>query len=187
MNTEINTLAGNDDTLLVELQDKEYRDLFVVEHIQTSLPFQTQALREQRGWSQKELAERTGITQTNMSRIEDPDYGKLTLRTLLRLASALDVALFVRFVPFSFLVNWTEGRTQRIPGLSHDARLVLSFQEEFGNRTISTILEFPTLPLVRQEQGEETLLGAPKRGTTRGHGAMGGDAPEPVGLMGKVG
>ncbi len=39
--------------------------------------------------------------------MEDPDYGSYTLSTLRRVASALDVALVVRFVPFSQLVDYT--------------------------------------------------------------------------------
>jgi transcriptional regulator with XRE-family HTH domain len=75
------------------LRDKEYRDLFVTEHIDTGVPFQIRAMRRDRGWSQKELAQRVGMTQEGVSRLENPDYGKLTITTLKRLASALDVGL----------------------------------------------------------------------------------------------
>ena len=94
--------------LIEELKDKEYRDAFVEEHIDTGIPFQIRALREQKGreWTQKELGMRTGMAQETISRLEDPNYGKLTLKTLKRIASAFDVALMVRFVPFSELVEW---------------------------------------------------------------------------------
>jgi transcriptional regulator with XRE-family HTH domain len=47
--------------------------------------------RQELGISQKELAERLGIAQTSVARIE---YGRqnLTLRSLLRLAEALDMS-----------------------------------------------------------------------------------------------
>jgi transcriptional regulator with XRE-family HTH domain len=94
--------------IIKDLKDKEYRDAFVEEHINTGVPFQIRALREQKGreWSQKELGMRTRMAQETISRIEDPNYGKLTLKTLKRLASAFDVALMVRFISFSELVEW---------------------------------------------------------------------------------
>ncbi len=94
--------------IIEDLKNKEYRDAFAIEHIDTGIPFQIRALREQKGreWTQKELGKRTGMAQETISRIEDPNYGKLTLNTLKRLASAFDIGLMVRFVPFSELVDW---------------------------------------------------------------------------------
>jgi transcriptional regulator with XRE-family HTH domain len=88
------------------LRDKQYRDDFVAEFINTGVAFQIHETREARGWTQAELGERAGMAQESISLLENPDYGKFTLRTLERLASALDVALVVRFVPFSQLVDW---------------------------------------------------------------------------------
>ena len=94
--------------IIEDLRNKEYRDAFVAEHINTGIPFQIRALREQkgRGWSQKGLGIRTRMAQETISRIEDPNYGKLTLKTLKRLASVFDIGLMVRFVPFGELVKW---------------------------------------------------------------------------------
>ncbi len=92
--------------LLEELEDKEYREAFVNEHIDTGIPFQLHALREHKDWTQKELGEKSGMAQESISRSEDPNYGKFTLKTLKRLASAFDVALIVRFAPISELVEY---------------------------------------------------------------------------------
>ena len=93
--------------LIAELKNKEYRDAFVSEHIDTGIPFQVRALREQRGLTQKELAERAGMKQERISAIENPNYkNAFTLSTLKRLASAFDIALIVRFAPISQLVDW---------------------------------------------------------------------------------
>ena len=35
--------------IIEDLKDKEYRDAFAVEHIDTGVPFQIRALREQKG------------------------------------------------------------------------------------------------------------------------------------------
>lgn len=88
------------------LRDKEYRDAVVEEYITEGLAAQIHETREARGWTQAELAERTQMAQESISRLENPNYGSYSLKTLKRLASALDVALVVRFVPFSELVDW---------------------------------------------------------------------------------
>jgi len=111
------------------LKDKEYRDLYVAEHIRTGIAFQIRAMREDREWTQSELGQRAeGMAQETISLLEDPDYGRLTLRTLRRLASALDVALIVRFTPFSDLVDWMVNLTpQRLAPPSFDEELQPAF------------------------------------------------------------
>lgn len=110
--------------LLEDLKDKKQRDAFVSAHIDTGIPFQIRALREQRKWNQKELGDKAGdIAQETISRLEDPNYSKFTITTLKRIASAFDVALMVRFVPFSELVEWELN-------LSPESLEALSFDQE---------------------------------------------------------
>jgi transcriptional regulator with XRE-family HTH domain len=47
-----------------------------------------------------------GKRQETICQWENPDYGRYTLKTLRELADAFDVALLVRFAPFSELVDW---------------------------------------------------------------------------------
>jgi len=94
------------DKLISRLRDKEHRDAFVSAYIQIGIPFQIRALREQRGWTQKELADQTGVNQAWISQVENPNYQGFSLKTLLKLASAFDIGLIVRFAPFSELVKW---------------------------------------------------------------------------------
>ena len=91
--------------LIHRLTNKAYRDAYVVQHSTIGLPFQIRAMRDARHWSQRELGERAGMAQETISLLENPGYGKFTLRTLNRLAAAFDVGLLVRFVPFSRLVG----------------------------------------------------------------------------------
>lgn len=93
------------------LQEKEYRDAYVEEHINQGLASQIRAIRDERGWTQRDLAERMESGQSAISKLEDPDYGRHSMSTLKRLASAFDVALVVRFVPFSELVRYTTHLT----------------------------------------------------------------------------
>jgi transcriptional regulator with XRE-family HTH domain len=88
-----------------QLKSKDYRDAFVGSLIRIGLPMQCRALRESREWTQPQLAEAAGMSQPRISEIERPGERKLNLETLLRLASAFDVALQVRFVPFSKLID----------------------------------------------------------------------------------
>lgn len=53
--------------------------------------------------TQQQLGEAIGSTQTGIHRFEDPEYGKHSLETLMRLAHAFDCALSVRFVSYSTL------------------------------------------------------------------------------------
>ncbi|MCJ7546111.1 MAG: helix-turn-helix domain-containing protein [Deltaproteobacteria bacterium] len=117
--------------LISELKNKEHRDAFLAELITTGIPFQIKILREQRDWKQKELGDRANMAQETISRLEDPNYGKLNLTTLKRLASAFDIGLVVRFVPFSELVNWETN-------LSLESLEVLSFDEESFFQDIET-------------------------------------------------
>jgi len=108
---------------LEELKIKEYRDAFVSELIDTGVPFQIRALRKQRPWTQKEFSEKVGMAQERISVLEDPNYAKLTLKTLKRLASALDIGLLVKFVPISDLVKWELA-------LSPDSLKALSYDDD---------------------------------------------------------
>ena len=93
----IATLSRN---LYERLLRKPYRDAYVTEHVQTGISYQSRALRAQRGWAQKKLADVMGKPQSVVSRLENPDYGKLSVSTLLEVAAAFDVALLIQFVSF---------------------------------------------------------------------------------------
>jgi transcriptional regulator with XRE-family HTH domain len=94
--------------LAAQLQDPEYRRAFVEGHATDTIAFQLRAMRKKKAWEQKDVAEKLGNRklQPMISRYENPDYGKYSISTLLELAAAFDVALAVRFVPFSELLVW---------------------------------------------------------------------------------
>jgi len=94
------------DELIESLKEKKYRDAFVSSQINIGIPYQIRALRGKR--SQGDLPILSGMKQPRISAIERPGNGSLNLNTLKRVAAALDVALMVRFVPFSELVEWAE-------------------------------------------------------------------------------
>ena len=103
-------MSENIDTIRAQLwekmRDKPYRDTFVAAHLSTNIAAQIQTIREQHGWTKKQLAQKAGMAPSRITVMEDPSYEKFTLTTLKRLASAFDVALITRFTPFSDLVDW---------------------------------------------------------------------------------
>jgi transcriptional regulator with XRE-family HTH domain len=107
------------------LSNKDRRDAFVSAYIDETIPFQIRALREQadRNWTQEDLATQAGMKQERISTLENPNYGSYSLRILKQIAAAFDVALMVRFVPFSELAEWKLH-------LSSGSLDVLSFDRE---------------------------------------------------------
>ncbi len=126
--------------------DKPYRDAYIGAHIKNNIAYQTRLMREQRNWTQQQLAEKADKTQNTISRLEDPSYGKLTIKTLLELASSFDVALLIKFVPFSDFLNETQA-------LSAEALSAKSFTEE--------LRENETLQLIEQQiQSTKVIIGS---------------------------
>lgn len=107
--------------LIDRLRDAFYRRAFLAEHLQKSLPFQIRAMREQRGWTQEHLALRCGKRQEWISKLENPNYGRFSLQTLLDVAAGFDVAFTARFVSYSELLDWYTTRNQApIPSFDDD-------------------------------------------------------------------
>lgn len=93
-------------------------------YLNQGLAHQIRAMRNSREWSQKMLSDKMDCkAQSIISRLEDPAYGKYTIQTLTKVADAFDVALMVRFVPFSKLIDDAED-------LSPRALNVTSFEED---------------------------------------------------------
>lgn len=105
------------------LNSRAARDAFVEAEATTWLAHQIRTLRAQRGLSQSQLAKKLGTTQTAISRLEDPSYGRISFKTFVALAKAFDVAPVMRFE--STLKVLKERWTIRPQDLE-----VLAFEEE---------------------------------------------------------
>ncbi len=153
--------------IVSSLKDKEYRDLFVSNEISVGLPFQIRALREKRNWTQGELADKTGKAQGVISQLEDPNYGRFTLATLKRLASAFDVALIVRFVPFSELVGRAvnlDSTDLAVPSFHEDENLVWDATSVFNTGDgVTASTEQPKQPTsITKDQSESREIISPR-------------------------
>lgn len=99
------------------------RHAYLEAEVITGLAHQIRAVRLQRGLTQGALAERMATTQAVVSRLEDPSYGRYSLKTLMDLAKTFDTGLQVRFVSFVTMLAQTY-----VPDAK--AREVVSFEDE---------------------------------------------------------
>ena len=107
------------------------------------------AMRDPRDMSQGELGQMAGIAQPWVSKLENPSNGTLTISTLLKLASAFDMASYIDFVPFSELLR-------RASDLSNESFEVPSFDGDAG--LVPTVPKVPDI-----ETGKELLSGKGQR------------------------
>lgn len=98
--------APND---LKKFLQKSYRDGFLQTQIRGGIAYQVQALRQKFKLNQKDFAARTGKKQSSISRLENTEYGKVTVQTLLDIACSLDIALVVRFVSYPEFLAQTQN------------------------------------------------------------------------------
>ena len=73
-----------------KLEDQEWAKEFNKEYEKVKLAMDITMLREKRGFSQTELAEKLGTTQSVIARLENPNYKGYTLKTLQKVAKALN-------------------------------------------------------------------------------------------------
>ena len=85
---------------LTKFARKSYRDGYLQSKVRGMIAYQIQALREKTGLNQTEFAKKISKTQSVVSRLEDTDYGRVSVQTLLDVACALDVALVVKFASY---------------------------------------------------------------------------------------
>src|SRR3712207_2744535 len=111
------------DTLREEFKDKETRHVYCDEFLNSSIATQIKVLREQRGLTQRELAERAGMRQERISVLADVNYSSWTINVLRRLAEAFDLTLTVKFESFGeklFAIEDMSRETLEKPSFDED-------------------------------------------------------------------
>lgn len=82
------TVREDDFEVLVETQKERVKNQILTSYIK---------LRKEKGITQQEIAERTGMKRTNVARIESGKNAP-TIEVLVKLAAALDMELEIRLV-----------------------------------------------------------------------------------------
>ncbi len=102
-----------DDRISHELKDPDKRRALLEARTMDTIASQLRTLRMAREWEQADVAEKLGNRrlQPMVSRYENPDYGRYSVRTLLELAEVFGVALVVRFEPVE-----KEGQASPVAG-----------------------------------------------------------------------
>ncbi len=145
--------------LFEKLKRKTYRDAYVAESARTGIAYQIRAMREQRAMQQGQLASQLGKPQSVVSRLENPDYGKYTLSSLLEVAAAFDVALVVRFVSYPDFLRFTSNvKPEALEVESFDPS---AFCESVTGRVITDVPEMWTAPSGSRSAAEVQLSTAP--------------------------
>ncbi len=136
-------LSSSRERLVNLLKNFSYRHSWVEAHVTNGIAFQLRAMRKGRQWDQEKLAELAlgnPKLQSMISRYENPDYGKYSLSTLFDFARAFDVALEVKFAPFSDIIKWEED-LPTIGGLD-----VPSFETELVSGALRSVQITTTTP-----------------------------------------
>ncbi len=79
----------------MKMQSKVAR---VAAHASNTAASQILMLRKAKGWTQKQLAEKCGMRQSQISALEDPNRLNFEAATLIRIAAAFDAALTIHFI-----------------------------------------------------------------------------------------
>lgn len=126
------------------LRNVRAREACVHSELTNGLAHQIRIIRQQRGWTQKQLAEKLGTTQTTVSRLEDPSYGRYSVRSLLALGNIFDVALFVRYLPFSeFLPATWDTAPENFEAVAYEEEVnfVQFFDETLAGNYVRALIQ----------------------------------------------
>ncbi len=86
--------------LLKKFADFSYRHAYAEDYLDSAIATQIKVLREQREMTQAALAEKLKMTQSQVARMESVNNSGWQIRTLKRVAKALDLMLVVKFESF---------------------------------------------------------------------------------------
>ena len=103
--------------------DDEFREAYLEASIEQNIAWQIRFNRESRKIAQSQLAELIGTHQSAISRMEDPSYGRLNLKSIVKIANAFKCAITIKFISYSELAEQNQS-------FSKKSIIVKSFDEE---------------------------------------------------------
>lgn len=147
-------------------RSKQYREAFTASVVKRMIPTQIRALRKQHEYTQVQLAKESDLTQGVISRAEDPDYGNLTVNTLVHIAGGFDCAFVGRFVAFSELAKWYvsigDEQQLRVPSFSEDHGFIERKEPQTAASALTAAGEY-------EVAGESTTGAGDTRRVSGGH------------------
>lgn len=124
-------------TLSREFEDKEYAHAYMEEFSNMAIAAQIKVLREQYGWTQKQLAAAANMKQERVCALEDVDYDAWTIKTLRKLARAFDLTIKVSFEKFSnSILDVSKLSAETLKRTSRTQDLLEFSKNEFGHKEI---------------------------------------------------
>ena len=126
----------------------------VRDQVRTRFALLIRALREQEGreWSQTELGQRMGKPQSVVSRIEDPDYGKLSLQTMFEVADAFGLPLWIDLPEWDdWLRRIKEVRVDQLHRQSFDPEALIAKARAAKGGERGKIIQLGDFPRVQTE------------------------------------
>jgi transcriptional regulator with XRE-family HTH domain len=163
-----------------QLGNKDLRDAYMADQVRTRIALQIRALREQEGreWSQTELGQRAGKPQNVISRLEDPDYGRLTLETILKVAAAYDLPLLVDMPEWEeWFERVSDVSSRALHRHSFDVGRLSRLADERTKKSDGAAAAFVRM-WMNQQMNQQTVDSLYK--TVANHNLMGQSAGSPV-------
>jgi transcriptional regulator with XRE-family HTH domain len=105
--------------------DEKFRHQYFRIRVQNEIASQIRSLRENLGLRQIDLAKRSKMLQSAVSRIEQADYSSWTLKTILRVAEALGARIKLTFEPVEIAIAEYE-RQEALQESSNRADIALT-------------------------------------------------------------
>lgn len=92
--------------------DTEERQAYMEATVEQDIAWQIKVNRVKRGLTQQQLAQAIGSRQSAVARLEDAEYGRASIPTLIKVAHAFDCALIVRLISYSELAALAEDTSE---------------------------------------------------------------------------
>lgn len=87
-------------------KNAKFRKRFFCGQAQDKIAMDIRKLRKKREMIQSDLADKSDMRQSSISRIEQADYSGWSMNTLFRVADALEARLTVSFEPMEDVIDW---------------------------------------------------------------------------------
>jgi len=128
-------------------EDKAYRKRFLRRRTQDEIAMNIRSLREKRQMRQVDLASKSNMKQSAISRIEQAEYASWSLTTLFRVAGALSARVRVIFEPVEDVIEKYNEKEKEITSESHLEQYVTT---HLSNALIDKIPVRDSLPTSNQ-------------------------------------